>query len=457
MTTSSAGSRAKLFGTLRLAPGERGLARGVVGTLGLNVSTTVLNFVLALALARLLGADGYGAFSFALAWAMVLSSVAGLGVSPLVVRHVASMHARQDWPGLRGLLRWSNTLVACTSLLTMAIAALCAWLLLDRQTLLWPLLIGLGLVMPTALVIVRQSTMQGLGLVVLGRIPESIVAPGLFLLLAAVVGLTWDGFSASSAVALMVIATLVAFGVGTVLLARSLPRGVTAAAPRYESSSWTKSAMPLILIGVVGVVSAQAGTILLGVLSGAEDTGIFALALRLSTFASFLFLASTYPLMPAVARLHSLRDLETMRATVHRAALIVFVLSLPVAIGIAVFPDPLLGLFGGEFRGGATAVRILVLGELVKVILGFSGLLLVMTGHEADFARGVSLGAGAGIVLSLVLIPPFDATGAAGAAAAGTALTHLSLTSLSKKRLGFAGTATPTRTRRARKRRGRSR
>lgn len=445
MSAEASGGRARLARTLRLMSVNRGLARGVVGTLGLNLSTTVLNFALAIVLARLLGADGYGAFSFAFAWAMVLSSVSGLGLSPLVVRHVASMQALRDWAGLHGLLRWTNAVVVATSCFATGIAALAGWLLLDRDSLLWPLLLGLGLVLPTALVTVRQSAMQGLGFVVLGRLPETILAPGLFLLLAAAVGLTWDGFSASWAVAMLLVATVVAFAVGAALLTRSLPAEVTAAVPRYESRSWAKSALPLVLMGFFGVFGAQAGTIVLGVSAGPEDTGVFALALRLSTFTSFLFLASTYPLMPAVARLHSLSDAESMRRTVHRVARIVLLLSLPVGLGIAVFADSLLGLFGADFRAGADVVRILVLGELVKVFLGLSGLLLVMTGREADFARGVTAGAAVGLLLSFVLIPPFDAVGAAIAATAGTAATHLALTLLARQRLGFSGAPWPRR------------
>lgn len=416
------------------------LGRGVAWTVVLNVVTTASNFAVALLLARLLGADGYGAFSFAFAWAMVLSSVAGLGLSPLVVRHVAAMEARHDWSGLRGLLRWSTGLVAGSSALTTIVAALVGLAFL-HEDLLGPYLLGLGLVLPTALVLVRQSAMQGLGRVVLGRVPETLVMPVLFLVLAALFGTALSGFSARAAVALLLVSALVAFLVGTILLARTLPAAVRAAAPRYDRRSWARSAAPLLLLGVAGVVSVQVGTILLGVFAEPEETGVFALALRLSAFASFLFMASMYPLMPTVARLHSLERTDELRATVGRAARAVFLFSLPIAVGIAVLAEPLLGLFGDEFRSGADAVRILVLGEIAKVFLGLSGLVLVMTGREDDLARGVVAGAVVTTALSLALIPRFDVVGAAVATSLGALATHLLLTLLSRRRLGFAGAA----------------
>ena len=156
--------------------------------------------------------------------------------------------------------------------------------------------------------------------------------------------------------------------------------------PRYEARSWARSAVPLFLLGFLGAVNAQVGTILLGIFAAPEDAGIFALALRLSSFAGFIFLAVTYPLMPAVAHLHSLGERERMRATITRMA--GQCSSLPCRRSCdRSTRRPLLALFGDEFRGGAGAVRILVAGELVKAFLGLSGLLLVMTGHEGDLTE----------------------------------------------------------------------
>ena len=213
------------------------------------------------------------------------------------------------------------------------------------------------------------------------------------------------------------------------------------AVPRYEARSWARSAVPLVLLGLLGAVNAQVGTILLGIFAAPEDAGIFALALRLSGFAGFIFLAVTYPLMPAVAHFHSLGEREQMRATIARAARAVFLATLPIALGIALLAGPLLALFGGEFQEGAGAVRILVAGELVKAFLGLSGLLLVMTGREGDLTRGVAIGGFANLVLAVVLVPLFSVEGAAVAGAAGMAVMNLVLAWLARKRLGFSGAA----------------
>jgi O-antigen/teichoic acid export membrane protein len=428
-------------GRLRFRLDRGGLVWGTLGTLVLNGSTTVVNFVIAVLLARLLGASGYGAFAFALAWALVLVSFSCLGLSPLIVRHVAGARATADWQMLRGILRWSNAVVLAASLLAIAVAAALGWARLkDDEELFWPFMIGLLLVVPTALTILRQAAMQGLGKIVLGRVPETLVVPGVFLLLVGAAGLSLgDRFTASWAVALNLLATVAGFLIGAMLLIRSLPAEARRGRSLYHARSWTRSAVPLFLMGLVGAVNMQVGTILLGSLAGPADAGVFAVVVRISSFAGFVFLASTYPLMPVAARLHRLGESDELRATITRVARTVFLVTVPVVLAIALLAEPLLGLFGDEFRPGASALRILLVGELVKAFFGLAGLALVMTAHESDLMRGVSVGAGINLVLAIVLVPLLGVEGAAIAAAAGAVCAYVLLAWLSRRRLGFSG------------------
>ena len=156
---------AELTTLLRRARGDgvaHGLLLGTVGTAVLNVAAVTLNFALVLLLSRQLGTSGYGAYASAFAWAGVLSVVAVLGLTPLVVRQVASYHSFESWGLLRGLLRRSNQSVAFSSALTIASAAGIGWLIYGtRPELLHPFWIALLLVPLIALTSLRQAAMQG--------------------------------------------------------------------------------------------------------------------------------------------------------------------------------------------------------------------------------------------------------------------------------------------------------
>src|ERR1700722_10443615 len=63
--------------------------------------SSFIGFVVAVALARLLGARGYGSYAFTVAWASALTIPAGLGLNKFVVRVVARYEVRERWDYMR--------------------------------------------------------------------------------------------------------------------------------------------------------------------------------------------------------------------------------------------------------------------------------------------------------------------------------------------------------------------
>ena len=403
--------RGRIFGDAS----ERGLLVGAVGTLTLNVVTLALNFVLTIVLTRTLGATGYGAYAFALAWAMVLSVPATLGLSALVVRSVAGYVSNDQVSLLRGFLRRANQMAGASSFLIVGTAAATAWLTIDRsEGLLGPFLIGLVLIPIFALNTVRQSALQGLGRVILARVPETLIVPlaSLVFVGAAYAALDED-FTATWAVGLGVLAATLALAVGALVLRRSLPFKVIDAQPSYEMHIWGPSALRLLVASLLMALSGQLGTILLGVLRDTSEAGVFSVAQRVAVFASFFSLAASYPLMPAVARLHASAGVVELQRVLSRAGRLVLLGSVPLVIGLIALSGRVIELFGGEFDQGVRAMQILVLGELSSLLIGYAGLALVMTGNERDFTLGVGLRVGLAFVAMMVLIPNFGVTGAA--------------------------------------------
>jgi O-antigen/teichoic acid export membrane protein len=416
--------------------GGRRLLIDAAGTLTLNVTTVALNFVLILVLSRVLGATEFGAYASAFAWAGVLAVVAVLGLSPLVIRHVAAYARVEAWSLMRGLLRQANRAVLVASFATVAAAACVGTgLYSGRPLLLHPFLVALALIPLIALTSLRQAAMQGLGRVVIGRLPETLVTPSAFVLLVALVSALRPSVSATWAVGLQVAATAGAFALGAWLLHRSLPPTVHTAAPAYDTGAWKRSASRLVVMNVVMAANAQVGTILLGILADPRAAGVFNVAFRITTLISFVLLAASYPLGPLVARLEAEGRRDEVQRVVVRAARAVLAVSVPVTIVILVFVERILSLFGAHFGDGATAVWIMAVGDIVNVLTGYGGLVLVMSGREADLARSVILGALFNLGLGFALISPFGPTGAAIATAASVTVTNLATNWWSWRRL----------------------
>ena len=423
---------------------ERRLLRDTVGTIVLNLGTVGLNLALVVILSRSLGAAGYGAFASAIAWGTVLAALAGMGLTPLIVRTTASYRAAESWSLMRGVVRRANEAVAIASTLTVAVAAGLGWLIYRDSELLHPFWIALALVPLIALTSLRQAAMQGLGRVLLGRVPETLVAPTLAIVLVmAVDRLTADSVSATAAAALYAGATLAAFGCGGALLYASLPAEARDTAPAYDMRAWRRSGLALVLLNVVMAANTQLGTILLGAVDSAQGAGQFNVAARTTTFISFTMIAASYPLMPMVARLYSEQAREAMQALVRRAGLMVLLVAAPTGVVLVGFAPQVLRLFGEDFEAGATAVRILAIGEVVNVLTGFGGLVLVMSGYEGHLARGVTCGAAANLLLAATLVPSFGVSGAAVAAATGAVLSNLVLSWYAWRRVGVWAPVVP--------------
>lgn len=405
----------------------RRLVLQTAGNAGLNGALLVFNFAIALILSRLLGPDGYGAYAFAVAVAMFLAVPTSLGLAPLVIRETAIYRVRRDWGRARGLLRRTNQAVLIASL-AICLAAAAVFFALDwpEPPLFEPTLIGLALVPVLALVTLRQSAMQGFGAAVLAKVPEALVAPVLMIVLIfALNGWLPGGLSASSAVTAQVIGAAFAALVGVQLLRRTVPRQVREAEPLDERRAWLLGALPILLASGIQALNVQVGTILSGSIAGSEEAGIYNVAARVAQLLSFLLIAALPSVMPTVAQLYAQRDAEALQRVLTRGARLVLLGSLPLAAGMIVFAEPILGLFGTDFEGGATALRIMCAGQLVSVVMGFTGTTMQMIG-DAGLATWVTAAATTvNVLLSAALIPGLGVEGAAVGTAASVALTNV--------------------------------
>ena len=98
--------------------------------------------------------------------------------------------------------------------------------------------------------------------------------------------------------------------------------------------------------------------------------------------ALFLFLTSvSLTFSPFVADLHhrgERRQLDDLYKQVTRWTLAA---TIPVLLVLAILPGPVLRIFGAEFVEGEAALRILIVGMIVPVMVGTVGFILIMAGR----------------------------------------------------------------------------
>lgn len=416
------------------------LLRSASGTAALQAFSTLAAFVTSLLLARFLGATEYGRYAFAFAWAGLLGAFVTLGFDRYLVRGIATFEVKADWGFSRGLLRRTNQLVGAASVACAAIA-LAVGLATLPPSLQLPFAIAMALVPLTALTLVRQGAMQAFGHVVVGQMPEYLLRPLLIILGVLLLHLPGDALSASSALAVNVLAVATAFVVGALLLRARLPETIAAARPAYTTATWLRASLPMMAISGIWIVNNYVGTLVAGTFEGASAAGVFSLVQSGSAVIVIFLVATNMPLAPVIARLHASEDPVALERTTERVAQIGLAASLPVCIALAIFPGTFLSLFGPGFGSGATALTVVALCQIVNAASGPAGNVLIMTRHEGRAFWGIAAGATANLLLGLSLVPLMGVTGAGIALGLSIVLWNVLLVLIARRDLGVNVTA----------------
>lgn len=423
------------------------LIRGFLGSGALKVANAILALGVAIVLARALGPKGYGTYAFALSLTSLLAIPAQVGLPTLLVRQVARYQLREEWGLLRGLLSRANNTALVLSIVLAIGAALVAWLTVDDsydekiETLAWAFL----MVPLVALGNLRGATLRGLRKVVQGQLPEMLLRPAVLLLLAGgVFLLSGKELSPPNAMMFNVLAAAIAFVIGIILLLRALPAQVRAATPDYETMAWIRSVLPLSFIAGMQVINREADIVMLGLLAGNEDVGIYRVAVQGAMLVSFTLTAINLVISPQITRLYQSGDLERLQLMVTWSTRVVLATALPVAVMLGLFGKPILTfMFGESYADGHLALAILCFGQVVNVAMGSVINLLNMTGHEQETAKGVLVAAVSNILLNFALIPLFGIEGAASATAISLIMWNVLLHRQVAKKVGINSSAIP--------------
>jgi O-antigen/teichoic acid export membrane protein len=233
----------------------------------------------------------------------------------------------------------------------------------------------------------------------------------------------------------------IALLVGAVVLHLSIPQRSKLATPVYRPSEWIASAWPLLLVNGMSVINTQAPILLLGTIKGAQTAGLYAIASRVADLVAFGLISVNLALAPVAAGLWTQRDIPRLQQMVTKSVRAGLIFTLPVAAILIIFGERLLSVFGPEFPGGQPGLVILVIGQTVNVGMGPVALLLVMTGHEREFAIATGVCAFLNITLNLTLIHSWGLAGTALAVTISIIVWNMVMAVYVKRRLGIHATA----------------
>ena len=358
---------------------------------------------------RLLGPDGYGQFVQGFSALALLGLAALLGMRTASQRFIPTYLEQGDTAGLASFIRWAWILVGAAAVVLMVLASIIVSLTDGSSTMLLAVL---------AVPVYAAMALGGAMVRAFGR-PVLSVALGrpareAGVLLAVVLALI-TGVAAPLPIMGGLVAALAVSAVISVTCVRRR-RGAAVTARVYDRM-WLSRSLPMMAVNLGNMVLRRADILIVGYFAGSAAAGIYGICVFATELLALPLQTIGILFAPQVSRLRARGDTAALTRYVRRMARLSGGAALAIAVPVWLFAEPILALVGPEYVSGAAALRILLLGQVIRAALGNVNLLSMMTGGERAAARALVLVVAMAVILHLFLTARFGVDGAAATTA----------------------------------------
>jgi O-antigen/teichoic acid export membrane protein len=387
----------------------RGFAR-LIGGLG---AARVMDFGFYLILARALGVERFGVYTFSVSFVMLAHVLTDMGLSIVLARDVAKSPAR-----IRALLSEAVRLKAALALVTMiAVGAAAGIAGLPRDVLAAVALLTIAMV-SNSLAQTFEAILKSAGRAGSAGLSAFAQSTAGLLTGAALIVL---GAGVFAGVLAYLVAAVVHVSVAAAR-SRDLWRGQGAAEAPRQRGRMLREALPLALSGVFIAIYFRIDAVMLQALQGERAVGLYGGVYRLFEALAILSAAARSVLFPLMARAAD-GPADALRLLCRRSLRLQLMGTIGIAVFLSMQAEPIvLALLGDGFAPAAPALALLACAVpfafMADLLLAF----LIAQGRQSLGTWAVGATASLNVGLNLVLIPRFSIEGAAAATVASEVL-----------------------------------
>ena len=368
-----------------------------------TAASFVLGFFITMYVARHLEAEGFGVLSLAIALTAIFGVFADLGLQMLMTREIArDKSLAQKYLGNIAVIK------ILLGIITFGLIALAVKLMgYPSETVKVVYFIGLSVVLNAISLMFygvfrayERMEFESLGLVL----------NGVLTLAGAFYGITHD-FSVVGFALIYLIASVITLGYSFFM---SIWRF---AVPKIEVDLqfWKealKQAWPFGLGLFLASVYAWIGAVMLSRMKGDEAVGLYNAAYRLVYMLQVVPLAYFTAVFPSMSRFH-VTSKDFLRFTYERSFKYMLMIGIPIGVGTTVLGGKLILLiFGGEYYQSIILLQILGWSVVFLFVNGVFGSLFQSINRQMIATAITAAATGLNVVLNIILIPRYGATGA---------------------------------------------
>ncbi len=379
----------------------------------IKVLAALFSFLFSVFLGRLLGSEGTGLYFLTQTIILIFAVLSRIGLDNAVVRYVAHLRINNDWGNIIKVRKNAILFGVFGSFLAIFfIIFISPWLanVVFSKPEMQYLLIWMSLsILPITIFSLNAYVLQGLN-----KVAEAISIISFWVPLLSLIGviLLVPTFNIYGAIWSYIAAVYINLIISYCLWKKS-KIGKEFCLSRFSHHKLLKSSFPLFGATILNLIVTWSPTIVLGVVSASEQIGIFGVANRTASLASFFLVAINSVVAPKFATLYSQNKIKELQVVASSSATIVTVVATPFVLVCLIFSSSIMKIFGEDFVSGDFVFLILLIGQFVNILTGSVGMLLIMSGNESIYRNVMGLSTMLCLALSIFLIPLFEATGAA--------------------------------------------
>lgn len=411
--------------------------RQVSGTALVTLVGLILTAVLGVLLARELGPEAYGQYAFVISVATIMSLPILAGLPTLIVKEVASLLAIEDVTQFQKFCFFVFGVLMAGAIL-IAVAFIVYDYLISPEALFGVASIVISLIFLINFEQVLSAFLRGRGRVVSALTPKNIIRPiflisVIYVLVASDVDISAHNVLFANVVALAFVCFILFIRVKNAFPFQVLIRPVKA-----EASKWFLSLLPLTVYGGAAAANNEVITVFLGSLTAVSNVGIYKVAMAVTGLASIGLSVVNLVMASRFSEAFALDDSAEIRRLIVQGGGLAMLGTLGISLVVLSFGAELVALiFGSEYLGATLLIQIALVGEVFNVAAGSPALLLNMAGKASVTAKGMIVALIVTVCLSFILIPTYDAVGAAIAFAVSMVTWNVWLAVMVYKELGL--------------------
>lgn len=418
----------------------------------LKITGGFIAFILQVYIARLLGPEQLGIYSYVFSWVIIFSLFSSFGFEHLQVRYIAYYKAKKQINKLLSLIRSGQLFVFSLGILVALLITIIVYILGEdvsksvSATFLW----GVLIIPILAIINSNNGILRGLKKQLLVSVLFEVLRPLLLLLFVVILVQYISEISAKMIMALTVgslslICFLSMYWIITnrnnIAANQKETKQRTIKKEVLSSLKWAKAAVPFILFVGVVQIEKNIDILMLGSLINMEASGIYTVATKITTIILLLTMTMNTVAAPIFSELYAIGKLYELRRLVSLLAKISSAISFVILLVIYFYGEEIICLFGREFREGVVVFKILTVAHFIKILAGPVLMISIMTGYQKVALKVIATGALIHVMLNAILIPYWGMMGAAVSASISNIFWCTLLSYLLCKKLGFNLTA----------------